>query len=155
MNTDTYIKLGLSTFGGLLLTFWNAYSPIISLVCVAIVLDVITGIVGSLANGEPLSSAKARKGFWRKIAELLALGFGIYLDYFLPHIIGMINVNLEFKSPLGLIVGCYIILNELISITENLAKARPDIIPSWILKLLQKSKQEIDKKEDKEDERKS
>ena len=152
---NTAIKLTLSVVGGILLTFWEAYGAIIVLVCVAIVMDIITGLVGSAANGEAISSKVARKGFWRKMAELLALGFGIYLDYFLPHIIGMINVNLEFKSPLGLIVGCYIILNELISITENLAKARPDIVPSWILKLLQKSKQEIDKKEDNEDERKS
>lgn len=141
------VKLSASVVGGVILTFWEAYSTIIVLVSIAIVFDILTGLVGAASAGEQISSSRARKGFWGKIAELFALAFGIYMDYFVPSLVQLIAVGVEFKSPFGLIVGCYIVLNELISIVENIAKAKPDIIPTWIIKLLIKSKDEIDKKE--------
>lgn len=138
------MKLAASVISGLILTFWEAYSAIIILVSIAVVMDIITGLIGAAASGEPITSKTARKGFWGKMAELSALAFGIYMDYFVPQLMVMLSVNVEFKSPFGLIVGCYIVLNELISIVENIAKAKPDIIPSWIIKLLIKSKDELD-----------
>lgn len=142
------MKLAASIISGLILTFWEAYSAIIILVSIAVCMDIITGLIGAAASGEPISSKTARKGFWGKMAELSALAFGIYMDYFVPQLMTMLAVNVEFKSPFGLIVGCYIVLNELISIVENIAKAKPDMIPAWIIKFLIKSKDEIDKGEE-------
>ena len=140
-------KLVASVISGVILTFWEAYSAIIVLVAIAVVMDIITGLIGAASAGEQISSKVARRGFWGKMAELSALCFGIYMDFFVPQLMDMMAVNVEFKSPFGLIVGCYIILNELISVVENIAKAKPDIIPTWIVNLLSKSRDEIDKKE--------
>ena len=46
-------------------------------------------------------------------------------------------------SPFGLIIGSYIVLNECISICENLYECNPDIIPKWIANLLKNAKGKI------------
>ena len=70
------IKRLLSVIMGIIAAFWGEYGLFLVLVAVAVVLDVITGIVKAKATGEGLSSEKARKGFWRKITLFVALGFG-------------------------------------------------------------------------------
>ena len=44
----------------------------------------------------------------------------------------------------GSIVGVYIILNESISITENILKANKQSVPKWLKKLLTGAKGKID-----------
>jgi phage-related holin len=75
-------------------------------------------------------------GFWRKVALFFALAFGIFLDAFIPLMFGVVAVDLPFKMPVGMIIGCYIVINESISIFENLDDAAPTALPKWIKKLL-------------------
>lgn len=142
---DTIKRLVSIAFGSLA-AFFGQYGLFIALVAVAVVLDVITGIVKAMATGEGLNAAKARKGFWRKIALFVALIFGIFLDFVSASVIIKTGIALTIDMPFALIVSAYIIINESISICENLYLTNPDAFPPQIGKWLKVAKEEIEKK---------
>lgn len=133
---------------GTLATLAEQYTVLIVLVAGAIVLDVITGLIRCGATGEKLSSEKGTKGFWKKIMLMASLLFAFFLDVSIPTILGVVNVTLPFQKSLlfGSIVGVYIILNESISICENILKANKMALPKWLKKLFQDAKKEVDEK---------
>lgn len=137
-------KILTSLLTGLLASFWSLYGAIIICVCVVIIMDFISGIVSALATGEKISSEVGYKGFWKKCALILALAFGIFLDAFIPIMLGVITLEIPFTMPIGTIVGCYIVINEAISITENINKAAPTALPKWIKKMLEGAGKTID-----------
>lgn len=143
MNTNLY-KIGASLLAGLAASFWSLYGAIIICVFVAIIMDFVTGIVSALATGEKISSEIGYKGFWKKCALILALAFGIFLDAFIPIMLGVISLEIPFAMPIGTVVGCYIVINEAISIIENINKASPGALPKWIKRLLEGAGKTID-----------
>lgn len=127
----------------------HQYALLLLFVIVAIVFDVITGIIGSMAIGQPLTSEKGKKGFWGKIALIFAFFFGVFLDYFIPYAITSTGITLPFTTAVfGIFIGCFVVLNESISIAENLYKTNPAILPRWIVRLLESAKDQIEKKGD-------
>lgn len=139
------IKLLTALIGGLGASFFGAYAPIFACVIIAIVFDVVTGLVKSKVKGIPISSEKGTIGFWRKMALFLALFFGVFLDAFFPVLLSTVDITIPFKMPIGTVVGCYIVINESISIIENINQAAPNSLPSWIKKLLKGAGDSIDK----------
>ena len=145
MNKESIVKLTTSVLSGLVASFWGIYGPVIVCVLVAICMDVVSGLVSAMAAGEKISSKVGWVGFWKKMALILALSFGIFMDSFIPILLGTISLELPFTMPIGTIVGCYIVINEAISIIENINKAAPTALPKWIKKLLEGAGQTIDK----------
>lgn len=141
-----------SIVGGAISVFSKQYAMILVFVAIVIVLDVITGLIKAKATGEGINSKKGTRGFYKKLALFVGLFFGFFLDYFIPYMLQTIGVTLEIEGALfGMIIGCYIVINESISIAENLYKTNPDILPKWIVKLLINAKDQIDHKvEDKD-----
>lgn len=144
MDKSHIIKIAASLLTGLAASFWSLYGAIIICVCVAIIMDFVSGIVAALASGEKISSEVGYRGFWKKVALILALSFGIFLDAFIPIMLGVITLEIPFTMPIGTIVGCYIVINEAISIIENINQAAPTALPRWIKKLLEGAGKTID-----------
>lgn len=144
MDKSHIIKIAASLLTGLAASFWSLYGAIIICVCVAIIMDFVSGIVAALASGEKISSEVGYRGFWKKVALLLALSFGIFLDAFIPIMLEVITLEIPFTMPIGTIVGCYIVINEAISIIENINQAAPTALPRWIKKLLEGAGKTID-----------
>lgn len=148
---NTYLKWLLSVISGALAAFLGQYGLFFALVAVAVVLDVITGLVKSKATGEGLSSQKANRGFWRKMSLFVALAFGIFLDLAGAAVLSRVGMSFGGELPFAAIVCAYIIINETISISENLYLANPDSFPKWIAKRLKVAREELERRgEDKE-----
>ena len=138
------IKWITSIIMGLLATFFEQYGILILLVAVAIVLDLITGLIKTkISDTDVWCSEKCRKGMWKKFALLLAMFFGFFLDWFIPYALVHVNVTLPFSMPFSMVISFYIVLNESISICENLYAANPEIMPKWIVNLLTNVKDKI------------
>ena len=136
------LKITLAGVTGLLGSFFGAYVPVLCCVLFAICFDVLTGLIRAKITGEAINSKTGTIGFWKKLALLLGLFFGIFLDIFIPMVLDIVTINLPFKLPIGTIVGCYIVLNEAISILENLNKSGV-FLPKWIKTLLKGTKDTI------------
>lgn len=139
-------KMFISVILGILSSLSQKYSIVILLVTLAIIFDVVTGLLKAINKGERLSSKKCIKGFWSKIALVVALFFGVFLDIIIPYMLSFINITLPFNVPFGFIFGMYIILSENISIMENLFICNPKILPKWVSTLLLDAKEKIDNK---------
>jgi toxin secretion/phage lysis holin len=141
---DKLYKILLSTIGGAIAAMTEKYGLILFFVIVVVVFDIITGMAKAKATGVKFDSKTGTKGFWKKISLLLGLFFGVFLDYFITEAMQVVDIVLPFASPFGLIVGVYIVLNESISICENLYACNPKSIPAWIAKLLKTTSDKID-----------
>ena len=133
----------LSALCGLILSFTQKYGIMIIFVAVAIVFDFVTGLIKANLKGE-VSSEVGKRGFFKKIALLICLFFGFFLDFVIPYMCGTIGIKIPFETPFGLIICFYIVLNECISICENLYACNPGIMPKWIVRILQSAKEQID-----------
>lgn len=141
---DNTFKWLLSVIGGAAAAFFGQYGLLFGLVAVAVVLDVITGLIKVKATGEGLSSKKANRGFWRKMSLFAALFFGIFLDYAAAAVLVHAGVSLGGDTPFALIICAYIIINEAISIAENLYLTNPDSFPKWIAKRLKVAREQME-----------
>ena len=142
------IKYLLSVVGGVLAAMTKQYGVILLFVIIGIVFDFVTGMIKSKVTGIPLSSRRGFVGFWKKVSLLAALFFGVFLDYFIPSVLDEIAaVQLPFGLPFGLIIGAYIVINECISICENLYACTPSIMPKWVRKLIENAKEKIEEGE--------
>ena len=148
MNTQTIIKLVVLTMVTAVVSYFDKYVPVLCCVLVSILFDVITGLVRCKITGEALSSKVGIIGFWKKIALILALFFGIFIDVYIPILLGISGINLPFSLPIGTFIGCYIILNENISILENLSRSGV-ILPKWIKQFFKDTKDTMDGKDKK------
>lgn len=142
---ENWFKWLLSIIGGALAAFFQQYGLFIVLVAVAVVMDFITGVIKAKVTGEGLSSTRAWQGFWKKVALFVGLSFGIFLDYAALTVFAEAGINIGVKMPFALIFACYIVLNESISIAENLVLINPEILPKWVGKLLKVAKEDLDK----------
>ena len=76
--------LAVSGALGLFSAMSEQYLTLIILVVVVIVLDVISGLIRSVATGVPITSAKGTKGFWKKMVLLFSMAFAFFLDIAFP-----------------------------------------------------------------------
>lgn len=140
--------LAASALLGTIATIAEQYVVLIILVAIVIVMDVISGLIRAAATGEAITSEKGTRGFWKKIALLFSMIFAFFLDLAVPYILDVVNINIPKMLLFGSIVGVYIILNESISITENILKANKHSVPKWLKKLLTGAKNKIDDMEE-------
>ena len=138
-----------SAIVGMFTTAASEYLLLIILVAVAITLDVASGLIRAAATGEAITSKKGTRGFWKKMILLFSMAFAFFLDIATPALLQVVNIKLPFEKTLlfGSVVCVYIVLNESISIAENIIKANNKALPKWLKKLLQGARDEIDKKE--------
>ena len=144
--------LAASALLGAAATISEQYVILIILVAVAIVFDVISGLIRAAVTGEPITSEKGTRGFWKKIALLFSMFFAFFLDLAVPYVLEVVSINIPKMLLFGSIVGVYIILNESISITENILKANRHSVPKWLKKLLSGAKDKIDDMDEKDGE---
>jgi toxin secretion/phage lysis holin len=138
-------KISLSIATALIIELYNQYSIMLLLMGIAIVLDVITGLIKAKCLGEKISKKTGWKGFWKKSAFIATFSFGVFLDFFIPYALKTTGVDLTINCGFGLIIGAYITLNESISICENLYLCNPDMFPKWLVNILKSFKEKIDK----------
>lgn len=141
------IKWILSIIIGSIATFGRHYIVIIAFVAIVVVFDWVTGMIKAKATGEGINSKKATEGFWKKVTLFIGLFFGFFLDYFIPYMMNYLNIAFPINCLFGMIFGCYIVINESISILENIEKARPGTLPKWVARMLTQTKETIDRME--------
>lgn len=93
-------------------------------------LDLITGIVGALRNGEQIKSNKLRDGLFKKVGFIFCYALGIAINY------SETFLTLPFDVDLVPVICTYAIVTEVVSIVENISKINPDILPDKLKNLI-------------------
>lgn len=117
--------------------------PLIVLTAVMLV-DYITGMVAAYTKAE-LSSRKGLRGIFKKIGYFCLVAVGITTDYIICSALSSIGITSEVTMVFGLIVTIWLIINELISILENLTKLEVPI-PDFLVKVISRLKNSVENK---------
>lgn len=101
----------------------------ILLACVMMCADVVVGFIQAAINNR-LSSTKMRQGLLHKVLILILIFVCLAIEIGISH-----TVKLPYDIPTCGVVCGYVIIMELISILENIARGYPQFADSQLFKL--------------------
>ena len=119
MKENTFKALFAVAVGGLTAYFREVAIPLIILIVVMII-DYISGMAKAWINAE-LSSKVGLKGIIKKICYLLVVCVAAVVDWLIASGLQKVGINITVNYLIGVIVTIWLIINELISILENLS----------------------------------
>lgn len=129
---------------GALAAYFNILAvPIVVLVAVMLI-DWITGLAGASATGK-LNSRVGVVGIVKKVCYLALVAVGMVVDYLILSALVSIGISLQINYCFGMIITVWLIINELISILENLGELGVPI-PDFLRKSIHKIKDSVDSK---------
>lgn len=138
------LKLTIIAALGVITAYFNALMiPIVVLVFV-MVTDYISGMISAKKSGE-LSSRLGIMGIAKKVGYLALVAVGMVVDYLISSALVHVGIEIQINYCFALIITIWLIVNELISILENLGEL--DVpIPNFLRKSIHKIKDSVDSK---------
>lgn len=101
----------------------------IAIACIMMLADIVVGFIVAAIN-EGLSSTKMRKGLLHKVLMLILIIVCLIIEIGIQH-----TIMLPYDIPTCEVVCGYIIVMELMSVLENIAKGYPALADSTLFKL--------------------
>lgn len=149
MKDKTWHSLIAVAIGGISAYMRMIFIPLVVLAAV-MVIDYMSGMLKAWGNDE-LSSKVGLKGIVKKLCYLMLVCVAGVVDWLIFSGLTQVGISLNFGFCFGLIVTIWLIINELISILENLEALKVPM-PSFLRALVGHLKQAVEVKADKETE---
>ena len=135
MSSEFAVKLSLSTLGTFAVLCMDVLAAPVILLLIVMACDYITGLVCAYMS-KSLSSRVGISGIIKKLCYLLAAGAACVVDFLLSSgLFGSSGDNFGFT----VLILVWLILNELLSILENLCKIGVPL-PSFMKSIVEKLK---------------
>lgn len=148
---ENIIKATFSVaLGALCAYFGELIIPLIMLF-VAMIGDYISGMVKAYMTST-LSSKTGIKGIVKKVCYLLIACVGFFVDWIIMSTTSYIGMEIELPAIFGMIVIIWLIINELISILENLSIVGVPM-PKFLVNIVNKLKVTVEQTGGKESEK--
>lgn len=122
--------------------------PIVVLM-IAMIIDYVTGMISAWHKAE-LSSKKGVFGIVKKVSYLGLVCVGMGVDWLIYSGLHSVGVDLGYTIFFGLLVTIWLVINELISILENLGSIGVPL-PKFLLTIIKKLKTTTENKVESED----
>ena len=124
--------------------------PVIVL-CAVMVIDYATGMISAWKSAD-LSSKKGIFGIIKKVCYLVLVCVGMGVDWLIYSGMTQVGINLNYTIFFGILVTVWLIINELISILENLKNIGVPL-PKFLITVIKKLKVSTENKFNKEEEK--
>ena len=111
------------------------------------VIDYVTGITSACVRKEQVSSYKGILGIAKKVFMYLLIVVGVFIDLMLQYMFKNLNIPISLPFIVGCIVACWLVLNEMLSILENLNEIGVPM-PPFLMPLVDRIKGSVEKKGD-------
>lgn len=144
------LKLLLSAALAGLLAYTRVILIPLALLIVMMSVDYISGISAAYIRGE-LSSKVGLKGIIKKVGYIGVVIVAAVMDWVLFSGLKGVGVDIEMSYYLGLIVTIWLIINECISVLENLGEIGVPL-PPFLIKAINKLKKHLEDKGGKDNE---
>lgn len=118
--------------------------PIIVLM-VMMVIDYLSGMSAAWSEGT-LSSKLGAKGIVKKVGYMALIVVAMGVDYLIYSGIAAADINVGYNMWFGLLVAAWLIINEMISILENLGRLGVPI-PEFLKKIIGRLKTSAERKD--------
>ena len=131
---------------GALAAYFNVLLiPLCVLVAVMLV-DYVTGMA-SAAYTKKLNSRVGVLGIVKKAGYLALVAVGMTVDYLIVSALVHIGIHLQINYCFGMIITIWLIINELISILENLGELNIPL-PRFLVDVVKSMKDKVESKAD-------
>lgn len=142
---ENIIQATVSVALGALAAYFNILLIPVLVLFAVMVIDYCTGMASAYKNKE-IKSKTGLIGILKKLSYLVLVCVGGVVDYLICY--GLASVGIDYSSYcFGLIVAVWLIINELISILENLSELGTPI-PPFLVKIVHRLKDSVDSKAD-------
>lgn len=145
---DNIIQATVSVALGALAAYFNVLLVPLTILIVVMIIDYATGMTSAWKSGE-LESKTGLIGILKKVSYLVLVAVGGVVDYLISAGLAAANVDINVTYCCGLIVCVWLIINELISILENLAELGTPI-PKFLVNIVRRLKNTVESKTDSE-----
>ena len=108
---------------GALAAYFNVLLIPLAVLMGAMLIDYITGMAGAACTGEN-NSRVGVTGIIKKAGYLALVAVGMVVDYLINSALVNIGINFRIYYCFGMIITIWLIINELISILENLGELK-------------------------------
>ena len=124
--------------------------PVI-VICAVMVIDYATGMISAWKSAD-LSSKKGIFGIIKKVCYLVLVCVGMGVDWLIYSGMTQVGINLNYTIFFGILVTVWLIINELISILENLTNIGVPL-PKFLITVIKKLKVSTENKFNEEEEK--
>lgn len=124
--------------------YFNALAVPLVVLVIMMSMDYITGMISAWLDKD-LSSRKGIVGIIKKICYMALVAVAMGVDYLIYSGFTAINIDLDNHMWFGLLVAIWLIINEMISILENLSKIGVPV-PQFLNRIVQRLKTTTDSK---------
>lgn len=115
------LKATFSAMFTVLVYYLDMIAAPVAVLAAVMAIDYITGMI-SAWHLSKLSSQKGLFGIVKKICYLFAIAAAMGIDWLIYSGMGQIGIRLNYTVFFGVLVTIWFIINEIISILENLVK---------------------------------
>lgn len=136
--SEKFIKTTFSAFLSILLCYLNMIAIPVGVLVFVMAVDYLTGMISAWINAE-LSSQKGLLGIVKKICYLFAVAAAMGIDWLIYSGMGQIGISIDSTIFFGLLVTIWFIINEIISILENLVKIGIPV-PKFLMAVIKRLK---------------
>ena len=138
------LKLSIIAALGVIAAYFNALLIPIAVLVAVMVIDYISGMVSAKKTGD-LSSRLGVIGILKKVGYLALVAVGMVVDYLISSALTQVGINIQINYCFAMIIVIWLIVNELISILENLGEIGVPI-PEFLRKSIHKIKDGVENK---------
>ena len=127
---------------GALAAYFNVLAvPLVVLVAVMLI-DYVTGMAAA-SYTKQLNSRAGVIGIVKKVCYLALVAVGMVVDYLISSALVSIGISLQINYCFGMIITVWLIINELISILENLGEMGVPL-PSFLTGMIKTLKGKVE-----------
>ena len=138
------VKLSVCSVSAALFGYFQAILIPLIMLLVAVSCDYVSGMIAAYVEGS-LSSRKGKQGILKKLSYLIVIVAAALLDWILIKGLALVGQEVQIKTfYLAAVVCIWLILNEIISILENLTRIGIPL-PSFLLTIAKRLKQQTEK----------
>ncbi|MED9905191.1 MAG: phage holin family protein [Lachnospiraceae bacterium] len=109
------------------------------------VIDYGTGIVAAKYRTEEITSYKGMKGIVKKVCMWLLIVLGAVIDTMLNYAVEYIGLSITLPFIVATVVAVWLLVNEIISILENMIDIGVDM-PPFLMPLVKNIKKQVEDK---------
>ena len=129
---------------GALTAYFNVLLVPLAVLVAVMLIDYITGMAGASCTGQ-LNSRVGVRGIVKKAGYLALVVVGMVVDYLIASALVSIGIDLQINYCFGMIITIWLIINELISILENLGEMNIPL-PGFLVNMIKTLKSRVEDK---------
>ena len=139
------LKIGIVSFFAVITSWLGTLALPVYILVACNVIDYITGITAACVRKEQVSSYKGIVGIAKKVFMYLLILVGVFVDLMLQYMFKNLNIPIALPFIVGCIVACWLVLNEMLSILENINDIGVPM-PPFLMPLVERIRGTVEKK---------